>query len=149
MIARSAIIAAVLLIAEPALAEPMNADAAARFVIGKTFAYNCFDGTRGVARIESDLSVEGTIRNRGVGPIEFLMLPPGTLKVKHQNVCASVRGIPFEPCFNLLKTNSRSFRGSVQGFSFAYCDFTQRIQRRPSVRTSGQGQPRSQSLAGN
>ena len=136
MIARSAITATALLVAGPALAERMNADAARRFVIGKMFAYNCFDGTRGAARIQSDLSVEGTIQIRGTGPIRIVTLPPGTLKVRGENVCASVRGILFEPCFNVLKTNSHSFRGSVQGIEFA-CDFTQRIQPSPSVLTSG------------
>jgi hypothetical protein len=38
-------------------------------------------------------------------------------------VCASIKGVPFEPCFNLDKTGDRSFRGSVSGMSFAYCDF--------------------------
>jgi len=144
MIARFVNSAAIVLIAGPALAELLNADAAERFVIGKVFAYNCFDGTRGAGRIQSDLSVEGTIQIRGTGPIRFVTLPPGTLKVKDQIVCASLRGVPFEPCFNVLKMNSLSFRGSVQGFDFAYCDFTQRIPRRPSVLTSWPRQPRSQ-----
>ena len=133
MIARFVITAAVVLVAGPALAEPMNADAARRFVIGKMFAYNCFDGTRGAGRIQSDLSVEGTIQIRGTGPIRMVTLPHGTLKVRGQNVCASVRGIPFEPCFNVLKTNSHSFRGSVQEIKLAYCDFT--LQRPPSILT--------------
>ena len=146
MIARSAITAtALLLAAGPALAEPMNADAARRFVIGKVFAYSCFDGTRGAGQIQSDLSVEGTIQIRGTGPIRLVRLPPGTLKVSGRNVCASVRGIPFEPCFNVFKTSSHSFRGSVLGIEFAYCDFT--IQRRPAVFTSWPGQPRSQPLS--
>ena len=38
-------------------------------------------------------------------------------------VCASIKGIPFEPCFNLDKKDERSFRGSVSGMGFAYCDF--------------------------
>jgi hypothetical protein len=143
MIARSAITATALLVASPVLAEPMNADAARRFVIGKIFSYNCFDGTRGAGRVQSDLSVEGTIQIRGTGPIRMVTLPSGTLKVRGQNVCASIRGIPFEPCFNVLKTNSHSFRGSVQGIEFAYCDFT--LQRPPSALTSGQ--PRSQPLS--
>jgi hypothetical protein len=141
MIARLVNTAAIVLIAGPAFAELLNADAAERFVIGKVFAYNCFDGTRGEGRIQSDLSVEGTIQIRGTGPIRFVTLPPGTLKVKDQNVCASLRGVPFEPCFNVLKMNSHSFRGSVQGFDFAYCDFTQRIPRRPSVPTSWPREP--------
>ena len=88
MIARSAITATALLVASPALAEPMNADAARRFVVGKIFAYSCFDGTLGAGRIQSDLSVEGTIQIRGTGPIRMVTLPPGTLKVRGQNVCA-------------------------------------------------------------
>ena len=62
-------------------------------------------------------------------------LPSGTLKVKGETVCASVRGIPFEPCFNLNKTNEQSFRGSVSGLGFAYCDFTRRGSP-AAVRTS-------------
>src|SRR6476620_8759478 len=51
----------------------------------------------------------------------------GTLRVRGESVCASLQGIPFEPCFNLDKTNDQSFRGSVSGFGFAYCDFTRRV----------------------
>jgi hypothetical protein len=35
----------------------------------------------------------------------------------------------FEPCFNLEKTSEVSFRGSIAGLSFAYCDFTRRNAR--------------------
>jgi len=31
--------------------------------------------------------------------------------------------MPFEPCFDLNKTDDQSFRGSVLGMDFAYCDF--------------------------
>ena len=133
MFVRPAIVAAVLLASGSAAAEPLNADTARRFVVGKTFAYNCFDGTRGAGQIQSDLSVAGTIQIKGTGPVRFVTLPPGTLKVKGQNVCASVRGIPFEPCFNVDKTDPQSFRGSVAGLPFAYCDFTRRDRRPPSV----------------
>ncbi len=34
-----------------------------------------------------------------------------------------MKGMFFEPCFNLVKTNAQSFRGSVSGMGFAYCDF--------------------------
>lgn len=140
MFVRLAIAAAVLLVQVfvqgSALADPLDADTARRFVVGRIFAYSCFDGTRGAGRIQSDLSVAGTIQIKGNGPVRFVTLPPGTLKVKGQNVCAAVRGIPFEPCFNVDRTDTASFRGSVQGFNFAYCDFTHRMQRRPSVRTS-------------
>jgi hypothetical protein len=134
MSVRVVTIAAALLVAWPAVAEPLGVEAARRFVVGKTFAYSCFDGTRGAGRIQSDLSVAGTIQIRGSGPIRFVQLPPGTLKVKGDSVCASVRGVPLEPCFNVDRTDAQSFRGSVMGLSFAYCDFTRRVPRTPSVR---------------
>jgi hypothetical protein len=129
-------VAATLLVAWPALAEPLGVEAARRFVVGKTFAYSCFDGTRGAGRIQSDLSVAGTIQIRGAGPIRFVQLPPGTLKVKGESVCASVRGVPLEPCFNVERTDAQSFRGSIAGLSFAYCDFTRRNVPVRSVRTT-------------
>jgi hypothetical protein len=52
-----------------------------------------------------------------------MRLPGNTLQVRGQAVCASIKGIPFEPCFNLEKKDDRSFRGSVSGMGFAYCDF--------------------------
>ena len=136
MSVRVVTVATTLLVAWPALAEPLGVEAARRFVVGKTFAYNCFDGTRGAGRIQSDLSVAGTIQIRGNGPVRFVQLPPSTLKVKGESVCASVRGIPFEPCFEVNRTDDQSFRGSVAGLSFAYCDFTRRGPRSPSVRTT-------------
>jgi hypothetical protein len=54
-------------------------------------------------------------------------LPAGTLRVKGQAICASLRGMLFEPCFTLHRTDERSFRGSVSGLGFAYCDFTRRM----------------------
>ena len=50
-------------------------------------------------------------------------MPGNTVQVRGQDVCASIKGIPFEPCFNLDKKDDRSFRGSVSGMGFAYCDF--------------------------
>jgi hypothetical protein len=141
MVMRSAILMAGLLTAQAASAEPMSADQARRFVIGKLFAYSCFDGTHGTGRISSDGSVVGTIQVRG-GPVRYAMLPPGTLRVKGQSVCASLRGMPFEPCFNLDKTNTHSFRGSVSGLGFAYCDFTRRMSKPRMVRTNSRRQAR-------
>ena len=59
----------------------------------------------------------------GSGPFRRVRLPGNTLQIRGQAVCASLRGLPFEPCFNLEKKDERSFRGSVSGMSFAYCDF--------------------------
>jgi hypothetical protein len=107
----------------PALAGMMNADEARRFVAGKVFAFNCFDGTRGAGRVLDDLGAAGSIQFSGAGPIRHVRLPGNTLQIRGQAVCASIKGLPFEPCFNLDKRDERSFRGSVSGMGFAYCDF--------------------------
>ena len=107
----------------PALAGMMNADEARRFVAGKVFAFTCFDGTRGAGRIMDDLGAAGSVQFSGSGPIRRVRLPGNTLQIRGQAVCASIKGLPFEPCFNLDKQDDRSFRGSVSGMGFAYCDF--------------------------
>jgi hypothetical protein len=107
----------------PALAGQMTADEARRFVNGKVFAFSCFDGTRGAGRILDDMGAAGAVQFAGAGPVRHLRLPGNTLQVRGQAVCASIKGIPFEPCFNLDKKDERSFRGSVSGMGFAYCDF--------------------------
>jgi hypothetical protein len=107
----------------PALAGMMSAEEARRFVAGKVFAFTCFDGTRGAGRILDDMGAAGAVQFSGSGPIKHIRLPGNTLQVRGQAVCASLRGLPFEPCFNLDKMDDRSFRGSVSGMGFAYCDF--------------------------
>src|SRR5437868_14826865 len=106
----------------PAIAGSMNADEARRFVAGKVFAFTCFDGTRGAGRIMVDLGAAGAVQFSGAGPVRHLRLPGNTLQIRGQAICASIKGIPFEPCFNLAKQDERSFRGSVSGIDFAYCD---------------------------
>src|SRR6202022_3843541 len=101
----------------------MSADEARRFVSGKVFAFTCFDGTRGAGRVLDDMGAAGAVQFSGAGPVRHLRLPGNTLQVRGQAVCASIKGIPFEPCFNLDKKDERSFRGSVSGMGFAYCDF--------------------------
>jgi hypothetical protein len=107
----------------PALAVEMSADEARRFVSGKVFAFTCFDGTRGAGRVLDDMGAAGAVQFNGSGPIRHVRLPGNTLQIRGQAVCASIKGIPFEPCFNLDKKDERSFRGSVSGMGFAYCDF--------------------------
>ena len=107
----------------PALAGMMNADEARKFVAGKVFAFNCFDGTRGSGRVLDDLGAAGSIQFSGAGPIRHVRLPGNTLQIRGQAVCASIKGLPFEPCFNLDKRDERTFRGSVSGMGFAYCEF--------------------------
>jgi hypothetical protein len=107
----------------PALAGSMTADEARKFVAGKVFAFTCFDGTRGAGRILDDMGAAGAVQLSGSGPIRHIRLPGNTLQIRGDNVCASLKGLPFEPCFNLDKKDERSFRGSVSGLGFAYCDF--------------------------
>ena len=109
--------------AAPALAGQMTADEARRFVSGKVFAFTCFDGTRGAGRILDDGGAAGAVQFSGSGPVRHIRLPGNTLQVRGQAVCASIKGLPFDPCFNLDKKDERNFRGSVSGMGFAYCDF--------------------------
>ena len=148
MVIRSTILVAGLLTTVAASAEPMNVDEARRFVVGKLFAYNCFDGTRGTGRISNDGSVVGTVQVGGSGPIRATAMPPGTLHVKGHSVCANVRGMPFSPCFNLEKTDAQSFRGSISGLGFAYCDFTRRNTRPTIARATWRPQARESSSIG-
>jgi hypothetical protein len=58
------------------------------------------------------------------------------VRAQGESVCASVSGLPMQPCFNVEKTDPQSFRGSVAGLRFAYCDFTRRNTRTNMVRTN-------------
>ena len=126
MVARFAIVIATLVAASPAFSQAMNADAARRFVVGKMFAFTCFDGSRGAGRIYGDGSVIGTLQSSASGPARSMWMPAGTLRVKGDSVCAAVKGMMFEPCFTLTRTSDHSFRGAISGMGFAYCDFTRR-----------------------
>jgi hypothetical protein len=112
-----------------AAAEELGPEQARAFVVGKLFAYNCFEGTAGVGRIFPDGSVVGTIKIRGQGQTRFAALPAGTIRVDSQSMCAHLAGMPFTPCFRVEKIDYRSFRGSLAGLGFAYCDFYQRNPR--------------------
>jgi hypothetical protein len=107
----------------PAFAETMNADEARKFVAGKMFAFNCFDGTKGMGKILDDGSAQGAVQFGGAGATRHMRLPVNTIQVRGQQICASIKGMPFDPCFNLNKSDNVSFRGSVSGLGFAYCDF--------------------------
>jgi hypothetical protein len=126
MLRIGALIAASAFVALPAQAQQMSAREARAFVVGKLFTYQCFEGTRGAGRIMESGAVAGTVQFRGNGATRYAMLPHNTIRVVGDRVCASVKGVPFEPCFNLIKTSHNSFRGSVSGMGFAYCDFVRR-----------------------
>jgi hypothetical protein len=129
-----------LLAAVPAIAGEMNAEEARRFVIGKVFSYTCFEGTRGQGRVLSDGSVVGSVQFQGSGPVRYAHLPPNTLQVKGGSVCASLRGLPLQPCFNLERTGEGSFRGSISGLGFAYCEFTRHSNRATVARNTHRSQ---------
>src|SRR5262245_44191113 len=107
----------------PALAGMMTAEEARKFVAGKVFAFTCVDGTRGAGRLLDDMGAAGAVQFSGSGPIRHVRLPGNTLQIRGQSVCASLRGLPFEPCFNLDKKDERSFRRAGSGMGFADCDF--------------------------
>jgi hypothetical protein len=142
MLSRVAVIAgACLLGALAAKAEELGPEQARAFVVGKLFSYTCFDGTAGMGRIFADGSVVGTIRPGGRGEMRFANLPPGTLRIEGSSMCAHLSGMIVQPCFRVQKIDYRSFRGSISGLGFAYCDFYQHnpradmISRAPEPRT--------------
>lgn len=130
---RFAVVVAVLAcaagVSTSAKAEQMRAQEAQQFIAGKHFSYSCFDGTNGNGRIYADGSVAGYIQPGGTGPRRYIVLPTGTLRTSGDRYCATVRGLPFQPCFNLDRTSQVSFRGSVSGLGFAYCNFVRRGAR--------------------
>ncbi len=126
---RGVVMLAGLLAVAPAMAGEMSVQEAQHFVVGNKFSYNCFEGTRGQGRVYSDGSVAGSIQFQGSGRVRYARLPAGTLRVRGGSVCASLRGLPIEPCFDLQRLGANSFRGSISGLGFAYCDFTRRTER--------------------
>jgi hypothetical protein len=129
------------------LAEDLNPEQARAFVVGKLFSYTCFEGTAGSGRIFPDGSVVGTIRFRGQGQTRFATLPSGTLSVDGGSMCAHLSGLPITPCFRVEKLSYRSFRGSISGLGFAYCDFYQRNPRSELLTRRVEPQPAATPIA--
>jgi len=134
---RQLLVMAALAVSLPAQAGEMRPEEAKAFVAGKVFAYSCFEGTTGAGRINADGSVVGTIRVRGTGPSHNVTLPPNTIRVG-SGICASVQGMPFQPCFDVVKIDNNRFRGSLSGFGFAYCDFVKRDSRQHVAQSGGE-----------
>ena len=61
-----------------ASAEELTAEQARHFVVGKTFNYSCFEGTRGRGRVLHDGSVVGSIQFQGAGKVRYAALPANT-----------------------------------------------------------------------
>jgi hypothetical protein len=138
---RAMIVVAAVASASAAMAGELKPEEARRFVAGKMFSYTCFEGTSGAGRINADGSVAGTIRVGGNAAPRYVTLPPGTIQVSPSAICASLRGMPFQPCFNVVQIDHRSFRGSISGLSFAYCDFVRHAPRRPLSIRADRPQP--------
>ena len=136
MLLRVAVVLGLAAVAAPAIAEPMNAESARKFVAGKLFAFTCFEGSSGTGRIFNDGSVAGVVRMGGNGNTRFMHLPPGTLFPKDDRICSHVKGAFFNPCFELTKTSDKSFRGAISGFGFAYCEFVRRGGGRETMHAS-------------
>ncbi len=133
---RFAVLVAGVVSAVPAVADELRPEDARRFIAGKHFTYTCFEGTTGAGRIHADGSVVGYIRIAGNNAPRFVAMPAGTLRVQGDQYCAQVRGMPFSPCFSVNRTSQVSFRGSISGLGFAYCDFHRRSTRADLVRPS-------------
>jgi len=106
----------------------LKPEEARRFVAGKLFSYTCFDGTKGAGRIYADGAVVGTMQVNS-GPVRYVALPTGTIKLTADSICASLPRALIQPCFNVVQTSPHSFRGSLRGLGFAYCDFERRNGR--------------------
>jgi hypothetical protein len=122
--------------AVPAFAGNMGADEARRFVVGNLFSFTCFEGTSGEGRVYADGSVAGVVRLGGSEPAQYATLPPGTLRVRGDAICALISGKPFEVCFELDRTDAKSFRGSLAAMRFASCQFDKQPSRAGMARTS-------------
>jgi hypothetical protein len=94
----------------PALAGNMGADEARRFVVSHLFSFTCFEGTSGEGRVYADGSVQGAIRFGGSGPPRYATLPPGTLRVRGDVICALISGMSYEVCFDLDRVDVNTFR---------------------------------------
>ncbi|WP_371348424.1 hypothetical protein [Ancylobacter sp. IITR112] len=119
----AALLAATVALPLSASAETLTAQEAQRFVVGQTFSYTCYEGTVGAGRILPDGSVAGTIQIRGKGNTRYVTLPAGTIMVRGESVCAKLKGIAFQPCFELEKTDKVSFRGNLAGADRLWCEF--------------------------
>jgi hypothetical protein len=126
VVGRHTVAVVTLLALSPALAENLDVEAARRFIVGKLFAFTCADGSRGATRVYDDGSVIGTVQFHGSEQPRPIWLPAEALKLAGDTVCLSLNRT--ERCFALSKTSDQSFRASVTGFDFVYCDFTGRVR---------------------
>jgi hypothetical protein len=63
-------------------------------------------------------------------------LPPGTLRVRGDAICALISGMSYDVCFDLDRTDAKSFRGSLAANSLVSCQFTKRPSQAGMIRPS-------------
>lgn len=138
---RSTLIAAVgfaTIVTGPAMTTParaedqLSAEQARAFVVGREFSFTCFEGSKGSGRVYADGSVAGIITLKEA-PARFVRLPANTLRVRSGAVCGYVKGMSFEPCFDVVKTGPASFRGTLAGVQTMWCDFQRAGKDRPQM----------------
>lgn len=108
--------------AEDSHRQSLKPEEARAFVVGRDFAFNCFEGSTGSGRVNADGSVAGIISLREA-PARFVRLPANTLRVRGDAVCGYMKGMSFEPCFDVVQTGPGSFRGTLAGVETMWCDF--------------------------
>lgn len=124
--------AAMVLAPELAAAESLNAEEARAFVVGRDFSFNCFEGSNGSGKVFADGSVAGIISLRQ-RPARFVQLPANTLRTHGAAVCGFVKGMNFEPCFDVVRTGPSSFRGTLAGVATMWCDFVSNSIGKPQL----------------
>jgi len=77
--------------------------------------------------------VLGLIGPNGSGKTTLLNLVAGTIRADGMRMCAHLSGLPITPCFRVQRIDDNSFRGSISGLDFAYCNFNQHTQRSTPV----------------
>lgn len=134
------VLGAVLVLSAATTADAMTPEEARRFVAGKVFSFVCSDGTRGDGAFLDDGGAYGEVAFPGEAP-RTIRLPENTIQVRGEALCASIKGMPVEPCFDLDKSGSRSFRGSVTGIRSMFCDFVHRPDLALGRREIGPAEP--------
>ena len=100
------------------------------FVAAMAYSPRHLRGCPGTSEIVA-VNVRRSIDIRDIGRpsgmfTKFASLPPGTIKISDNSMCAHLPGLPIEPCFRVQRIDQHSFRGSIAGSDYAYCDFYQR-----------------------
>ena len=122
MAVRLALLCAVVLAANSALAQDLRPRDAWAFMLGKLFTLTCSDGTLGEGRLLPDGSVVGKIRVGSHGDMRAGTLPAGTVRASDTGLCAYFQGLPFPPCLNVRKIDRRRFHASMSIMGFSSCD---------------------------